>query len=220
MSKRAFFFLGLLSFVVSFGWPEWGEAVNPGPNLNTQTGEYSRFASKDGSKAYSDCVAVFELVDILLSEWQDTSWGVAISAGFPINSAAWGHGPCISSGGLHVRLFPDADTNQSDVQDMWARQWVESVSRKDAKLLQSQANFSLSCNLVQLYLPASKNVSLTLYDTMGRTVRILFDGAKDSGSHIVLWDGRNEKGEKVKSGIYFCCLSTGGFTHTGKIALI
>ena len=220
MSKRAFFSLGLLFFVVSFGWPERGETVNPEPNLNTHTREYSPFASKDGSKSYSDCVAAFELMDIRLSEWQGISRGVAISAGFPINAAAWDHGPCISSGGLRVWLFPNTDTSQPDVQDMWARQWVEEVSRKDAKLLYSQANSFLSCNLVQLYLPASRNVRLTLYDMMGRPVRILADGAKDPGSHIVLWEGRNEKGEKVKSGIYFYCLSVGNFRQIGKMALV
>ena len=52
-------------------------------------------------------------------------------------------------------------------------------------------------------------VRLTVYDALGRRVRVLFDGAQASGAHTVQWDGRNDAGTDVGSGLYFVRLEGG-----------
>jgi hypothetical protein len=63
---------------------------------------------------------------------------------------------------------------------------------------------------------------LDVYDVRGRLVRRLIDGRRTltAGPHGFAWDGRNEQGRDVSSGIYFVRLSAGQVVETGKLALI
>ena len=65
-------------------------------------------------------------------------------------------------------------------------------------------------------------VSLTIYDMKGQAVRTLEVGHQPAGayrsrSRAAYWDGRNEMGETVANGVYFCTLSAGDFTATRKM---
>lgn len=50
---------------------------------------------------------------------------------------------------------------------------------------------------------------LTIYDIRGRRVRSLALGTKPAGSHEAWWDGRDQAGGRVDSGIYFCSITLG-----------
>ena len=68
-------------------------------------------------------------------------------------------------------------------------------------------------------------VTLTIYDTAGRVVRSIDVGYKpaavyESRSKAVYWDGRNEFGEGVASGVYFYHLSAGDYSATRKMLII
>ena len=74
----------------------------------------------------------------------------------------------------------------------------------------------------QLAVPAE--VSLTIYDMNGGVVRRLEVGHQPAGmyqsrSRAVYWDGRNDRGESVASGLYFYTLSAGNFTATRKMLI-
>ncbi len=74
----------------------------------------------------------------------------------------------------------------------------------------------------QLSKPAE--VSLTIYDIHGHVVRALDLGHQTAGtyqsrSRAAFWDGRNEYGEPVASGLYFYTLTTGDFTATRKMLI-
>jgi len=62
--------------------------------------------------------------------------------------------------------------------------------------------------------------ALRIYDIKGQLVRILVDERKETGTHQVLWDGKNESGEEVASGIYFCKLKVGDQSQTKKMILM
>ena len=47
------------------------------------------------------------------------------------------------------------------------------------------------------------DVEILIYNTVGTLVRTLDEGDKGAGQHTSLWDGRNDDGEKVSSGVYF-----------------
>ena len=53
-------------------------------------------------------------------------------------------------------------------------------------------------------------VSLILYNVLGRKVRTLVDGAHAQGTFNTTWDGRDDAGGRVASGVYFCRMTTGG----------
>ena len=73
-------------------------------------------------------------------------------------------------------------------------------------------------------LAAPAEVSLTIYDMNGGVVRRLEVGHQPAGmyqsrSRAVYWDGRNDRGESVASGLYFYTLSAGNFTATRKMLI-
>ena len=68
-------------------------------------------------------------------------------------------------------------------------------------------------------------VTVTIYDQSGRVVRRLNVGhqtaaAYERRSKAIYWDGRNEVGDKVASGIYFYTLTAGDFSATRKMLIL
>ena len=62
-------------------------------------------------------------------------------------------------------------------------------------------------------------VHLSIFNLEGRLVRSLLDEEKLAGWYAVKWDGRNETGEKVTSGLYFYSIVAGDFKATKKMLL-
>jgi hypothetical protein len=63
-------------------------------------------------------------------------------------------------------------------------------------------------------------VVLLIHNIRGRLVRILIDEALSPGERTVVWDGRNERGEKVPSGVYLYTLRSGGSVVSRKMTVI
>jgi hypothetical protein len=64
-------------------------------------------------------------------------------------------------------------------------------------------------------------VSLKVYDVSGGLVRPLLEGDRVAGEvHRVSWDGRNDAGEAVSSGVYFYRLVASDFAQTKKMVLL
>jgi hypothetical protein len=70
-------------------------------------------------------------------------------------------------------------------------------------------------------LSAAASVRLTIHDATGALVRTLESGAqRPAGTSNPVWDGRDEDGHDVRSGLYFARLQTGGVRVTRAIPLI
>lgn len=63
-------------------------------------------------------------------------------------------------------------------------------------------------------------VSLEIYNVSGQRVRTLSAGSLPAGSHAVTWDGRDDTGTSVSSGVYFYRLQAGEFTESKRMTLI
>ncbi len=63
-------------------------------------------------------------------------------------------------------------------------------------------------------------VELSVFDLLGRRVRILTEGPRPSGQHTVVWDGTDEKERAVGSGIYVYRLRIADFVQTRKMVLV
>lgn len=63
-------------------------------------------------------------------------------------------------------------------------------------------------------------VSLTIYNTLGQTVRVLADGFQTVGIHKIYWDGKSSGGHPVASGLYFYRLISSNETETRKMILL
>ncbi|MCH7549435.1 MAG: T9SS type A sorting domain-containing protein [Candidatus Krumholzibacteriota bacterium] len=66
----------------------------------------------------------------------------------------------------------------------------------------------------------AQTVALVVYSVRGERVRTLVAGPVPGGRHQVEWDGRNNSGRFVSSGIYFYRLALSGFSATRKMLLM
>lgn len=73
---------------------------------------------------------------------------------------------------------------------------------------------------VSLVLPDDDHVDLCVFDLTGRLVRSLLDERLDAGSYRVRWDGRDNLGFPVGSGVYHVQLRAGEFRTTRKVVLL
>ncbi|MFA4947165.1 MAG: C25 family cysteine peptidase [Candidatus Krumholzibacteriia bacterium] len=69
-------------------------------------------------------------------------------------------------------------------------------------------------------LDVQHGVYLAVYDVNGALVKTLVSGTLQGGRHEVRWDGRNERGESVATGIYFAQVRSGGFKEARKMILL
>jgi hypothetical protein len=65
-------------------------------------------------------------------------------------------------------------------------------------------------------LQESGPVTLRIYDVQGRLVKVLREGREVAGPHGVVWDGRDDAGRTVASGVYFYRLQTNNATLVHK----
>jgi hypothetical protein len=75
----------------------------------------------------------------------------------------------------------------------------------------TEINFSLA---------SKAPVRLEVFNIMGQVVRTLVNEERSAGSYQVAWDGLNDTGESVTSGVYFYKLNAGDFTETRKMVLV
>ena len=64
------------------------------------------------------------------------------------------------------------------------------------------------------------HVSLRVYDVRGKLVSVLVDAVKDAGTYSVFWNGVDNRGNRVASGVYFYRLMAGNFEQTRKMVLL
>jgi hypothetical protein len=74
--------------------------------------------------------------------------------------------------------------------------------------------------VIRYDLPRSAHVKLVIYSVLGKVVRTLVDAKEAPGFKRVTWDGANDAGERVTSGIYVYRLETEGFTAVSKLTLL
>lgn len=73
---------------------------------------------------------------------------------------------------------------------------------------------------IEFSLAKSGFVSLNIYDILGRKVRTLVSERLSSGYKSVIWDGKNDDGNDVASGVYFYQLRVGDFSEPKKMVLL
>ena len=68
--------------------------------------------------------------------------------------------------------------------------------------------------------PQQHNIQLVIYNMMGQQIRTLVDEAYSAGRHVVNWDGRDNGGIKVPSGMYVYRIKAGDYIDHKKMMLI
>ena len=93
----------------------------------------------------------------------------------------------------------------------------------------SNLSFGLGCaypnpfnpdTVIPYTLPDAGQTTLNIYNSNGQHIRTLIDGFQQPGHHTIEWDGLDDHGHPVTSGIYLVRMSAGKFSQSGKLTLL
>ena len=115
----------------------------------------------------------------------------------------------IGTGDGVSRLVPDNPAGITEIPK----------NRKISILCNNPNPFNAS-TLIEFELPLPGIVELVIYDITGRTVRDLSPGRLPAGRNAVWWDGRDNSGAPVASGIYISGLRCGKLAVSGRMTLV
>lgn len=87
-------------------------------------------------------------------------------------------------------------------------------------VLGSKTAGSPSVTVITFLLPKTQTVEVSIYDLLGQKVAILVKGILPAGKRQAIWNGRNENGEHLPSGIYFYSLIVDQTRVSKKLLLI
>lgn len=73
---------------------------------------------------------------------------------------------------------------------------------------------------IDYVLPVRSRVSLEIFNTLGQKIRTLVEATQPAGAQRISWDGRDENGAAVTSGIYLYKLRAGGIVQSRKMILL
>jgi hypothetical protein len=95
-----------------------------------------------------------------------------------------------------------------------------SLAPKKFTLNQNYPNPFNPTTTIHFDLPEQTKVVLKIYNILGHEVRTLVSGVVDVGYHSYIWDGKNQSGKDVSSGIYLYRIETDKFSNTMKLLLL
>ena len=93
---------------------------------------------------------------------------------------------------------------------------------KAFSLSQNSPNPFNPSTTISYAIPEGESVftSVLVFSSRGQLVRTLVSGLKGPGNYIVYWDGMDDYGRAVSSGVYFYRIQAGGFVKTRKMILL
>lgn len=180
--------------------------VNQG-NSNIQAAEYSFGGAPAPAGSGTAMSGTFTSSQVNVSLAIDTS---VLPAG---TTTLWVRGrDAAGNWGNASGLLVQVNSVGADVQD--------GAMPKTFALYANSPNPFRPSTFIRFDLPTSTAVTLSVYDLSGRRVRSLVEGAADAGAHAIEWDGMDDAGRAVGSGVYFYRLEAGTFRATRKMTLL
>ena len=96
----------------------------------------------------------------------------------------------------------------------------QEIVPNDFELYQNHPNPFNPETSIRFSLPIQQDVSLVIYDMMGRKVRMMTVKSAEPGNHVIRWNGKNQNGTLASAGVYFYQLYTPSFSMTKKMILL
>ncbi|UCG52050.1 MAG: T9SS type A sorting domain-containing protein [Candidatus Latescibacterota bacterium] len=91
---------------------------------------------------------------------------------------------------------------------------------REARLYQNVPNPFNPVTTIRYYIPEDGHTTLIIFDVTGEKVKTLVDGMQTNGEKTAIWDGLNDSGQRVSSGIYFYKLHTRREDRVKKMLLV
>ncbi|MCK4546365.1 MAG: T9SS type A sorting domain-containing protein [Candidatus Eisenbacteria sp.] len=113
-----------------------------------------------------------------------------------------------------LHLFVGARMTSVDARD------EDALQSRPLRLHQNYPNPFNPVTNILFELPSAGEVSLRVYDVLGRRVRTLVDALMPAGHHPVVWDGTDDDGHRVSTGLYLYRLEHEGHIRSMKMVLL
>jgi len=95
------------------------------------------------------------------------------------------------------------------------------ITPQDYVLNQNYPNPFNPQTTIEFFLPIRKKISLTVYNALGQKIKTLYnDQVLTAGRHEIVWDGTNEVGKRVATGMYIYTLKFGNYSKSMKMMLL
>lgn len=190
--------------------------------------------------------SVLDLVDVDNDNDLDIIFGSGSSGVFPLRMALNSDGKIemvkeITNSAVRVYGIDGADLTGDGVADLVASDQVNSFNNllllvgdistniditltqilpDKMELLQNYPNPFNPSTSIRFSIDKPNIVSLIVYDLLGRRVKILLNEEKQSGVYELTWNGKNEYGNQLPSGIYFLRFESNGTQFSKKMILL
>jgi len=146
--------------------------------------------------------------EVSIGYWDGESWR-------ELNTTISIDGKRVEGIGTHLgnyTLIPRGSGNPLAVDE-------EKLIPKEYTIYQNYPNPFNPETIIHYDLPESGDVSLVIYDILGRELISLVNQFQPAGRYRILWKGTNAKGTPAVSGVYFYRISSNGFSQTKKMVL-
>jgi hypothetical protein len=91
---------------------------------------------------------------------------------------------------------------------------------QDYRLLQNYPNPFNPATAIGYALPQISRVELKIYNLLGQEIRTLVDKQQQPGKYTITWDGADNHGQQVSSGIYIYQIKAGDYVESRKMVLL
>jgi hypothetical protein len=201
----------------------WGTPSVVGPNVNGSGNEYTGSVTADGLTMY---LAING--DLYESQNVGSVWQTPVSLGPIVNAPnRWDTNPTISPDGTKLYFASERDggfggydlyvSQSGDPTDVPGGQGQVALANR---FLPPAPNpFGRQTDL-RFEIRTPRHVTLQVFDVRGRVVRTLADRPYDSGRHDVTWNGRDDHGAPVSTGVYFARIRADGFEQVQRLVML
>ncbi|MCJ7577584.1 MAG: T9SS type A sorting domain-containing protein [candidate division Zixibacteria bacterium] len=120
---------------------------------------------------------------------------------------------------LCIKVKSDGSVDTTDVR------WIEGSTEEESKpttflLSQNYPNPFNPVTNFKFSLPKASHVKIEIFNILGQKVKTLVDEDMKAGSFVVDWDGKDQRGVEVSSGIYFYRMIAEDFSSVKRMVLL
>ena len=102
----------------------------------------------------------------------------------------------------------DSENIQYNCNITWKKKFATPVNSPPGVYHKKYPNPFTNFTTIEYDVPSEQNVVIRIFNIRGQTIRTLVNEDKNAGYYTVIWDGTNENGDEVSSGVYFCQMYT------------
>lgn len=216
--------------------PQPETSLQPGPKLVPETRRLSLRAGADYLSVWAEDRAGILSGDMLINGIEGKVQAGEELGGFLVESRATDEGlrivfagaEAVSGPGELLRVY-GASTERAQLASASFNDGSITTQLENGPMLAMPTTYALYANVPNPFNPQTviafdlaqdSPVQLVVYDVLGQQVRSLVSGFLPAGSQRVLWDGRDQRGSQVGSGVYFYRLAAGEFVQTRRMMLL